>query len=242
MKTSLTSSSLFSPKSVPLDCFLFAHQRQSDSHKKVPPSISEIIHTYAPLQQKAWSHPSKARDSMRSSNCSHQTTYKDELESEPEPVSVVEEAELVSCTYVDSVAEEVKMMLRNQTTPPVIQAPTLSPKPARSQQSCMSDNTSVQGSHQLEGRHPMPPPSNADSAEEISPADLAAWPTQSQAIAEYLHSARLTTLLKLTCSPHASIDNPLVVSLSDLGNTTGYPLVIFLGLGGVRYVSGGQPI
>ncbi|KAF8272977.1 hypothetical protein EI94DRAFT_1783325 [Lactarius quietus] len=211
---------------------------RSDSHKKVPPSISEIIRTYAPPQQQARSRPSAARDSMRSSNHSHQTVYEEELESEPEPVSAVEEAELVSRTSVDSVAEEVKMTLRNQTTSPVVQAPTLSPEPARSQQSCMSENTSVQGSHRLDGRHPTPPPGNADSAEETPPADLAARPTQSQAIAEYLRSARLTTLLKLTRSPHASIDNPLVVSLSDLGNTTGYPLVVFLGLGGVRYVSG----
>jgi hypothetical protein len=66
---------------------------------------------------------------------------KKNYESEPEPVSAIEEAELVSRTSVDSVAEEVRMTLRNQTTSPVVQAPTLSPEPARSQQSCMSENT-----------------------------------------------------------------------------------------------------
>ena len=63
-------------------------------------------------------------------------------------------------------------------------------------------------------------------------------PAASQAIAQYLHSKRLTTLLKLTRSPHASIEHPLTVSLSDLGCSTGYPLVVFLGLGCVRHVMG----
>ncbi|KAH9050495.1 hypothetical protein EDB84DRAFT_1555457 [Lactarius hengduanensis] len=211
---------------------------RSDSQKRVPPSISEIIRAYAPPQQQARSRPSTARDSIRGSSHGHQTLYEEVLESEPEPVSAVEEAELVSRTSVDSVAEEVRKTLRNQTTSPVVQAPALSPQPTRSQQSCMSENTSVLGSPRLEGRRTTPSHNDADLAEETPPADLAPPPTQSQAIAEYLRSARLTTLLRLTRSPHASIDNPLVVSLSDLGSTSGYPLVVFLGLGGVRYVSG----
>lgn len=210
---------------------------RSDSQKRVPPSISEIIRAYAPPQQQARSRPS-TRDSMRLSSHGHQTVYEEEHESEPEPVSAKEEAELVSRTSVDSVAEEVRKTLRNQTTSPVVQAPAHSPEPARSQQSCMSENPSIPDSPRLEGRHASPPHSGIELTEDIPTADLAPRPTQSQAIAEYLRSARLTTLLKLTRSPHASIDNPLVVSLSDLGNTTGYPLVVFLGLGGVRYVSG----
>ncbi|KAH9178883.1 hypothetical protein EDB89DRAFT_2217940 [Lactarius sanguifluus] len=211
---------------------------RSDSQKRVPPSISEIIRAYAPPQQQARSRPSTARDSIRGSSHGHQTLYEEVLESEPEPVSAVEEAELVSRTSVDSVAEEVRKTLRNQTTSPVVQAPALSPQPTRSQQSCMSEDTSVLGSPRLEGRRTTPSHNDADLAEETPPADLAPPPTQSQAIAEYLRSARLTTLLRLTRSPHASIDNPLIVSLSDLGSTSGYPLVVFLGLGGVRYVSG----
>ncbi|KAA1468634.1 hypothetical protein DENSPDRAFT_771150 [Dentipellis sp. KUC8613] len=62
--------------------------------------------------------------------------------------------------------------------------------------------------------------------------------TQAQSIARYLRSARLTTILKLTRSPHASHEHPLTVSLSDLGSPTGFPLVVFLGLGSVRYVMG----
>jgi hypothetical protein len=63
-------------------------------------------------------------------------------------------------------------------------------------------------------------------------------PPASQAIAQYLRSKRLTTLLKLTRSPHASLEHPLTVSLADLGCSTGYPLVVFLGLGCVRHVIG----
>jgi len=63
-------------------------------------------------------------------------------------------------------------------------------------------------------------------------------PTASQAVAQYLRSTRLTTLLKLTRSPHASADNPLLVSLSDLGSANGFPVVVFLGLGCVRHIMG----
>ncbi|KIK71231.1 hypothetical protein GYMLUDRAFT_149162 [Collybiopsis luxurians FD-317 M1] len=62
--------------------------------------------------------------------------------------------------------------------------------------------------------------------------------TPSQAVAQYLRSARLTTLLKLTRSPHASHDNPLTVSLSDLGSQNGFPVLVFLGLGCVRHIMG----
>jgi len=65
-----------------------------------------------------------------------------------------------------------------------------------------------------------------------------AKPSGSQAVAQYLRSARLTTLLKLTRSPHASADNPLTVSLSDLGSPHGHPVVVFLGLGCVRHIMG----
>src|SRR5882762_742747 len=79
----------------------------------------------------------------------------------------------------------------------------------------------------------------ADTVSEAPPIEFASTPkTQSQAIAQYLRSARLTTLLRLTRSPHASLDHPLNVSLSDLGCPTGYPLVVFLGLGSVRYMMG----
>ena len=211
------------------------HPSRSDT-KSIAPSISDIIRAYAPPEQRARSRLSTARDSIKVSSHGHETVY-EEQESEPEPVSAAEEAELVSRTSVDSIAEEVRTTLRNQTTSPVVQAPVLSSQSSRSRHSFVSDH-SIPGSSWSESRRTTPPHIVADTAEEITPVDVAPPRTLSQAIAEYLRSVRLTTLLKLTRSPHASVDNPLIVSLSDLGSSTGYPLVVFLGLGGVRYVSG----
>ena len=212
------------------------HPSRSDT-KSIAPSISDIIRAYAPPEQQARSRLSTARDSLKVSSHGHETVY-EEQESEPEPVSAAEEPEFVSRTSVDSIAEEVRMTLRNQTTSPVVQPPPVqSSQSSRSRHSFMSDR-SMPGSPWSEGRRATPPHIGADTAEEIATVDVAPPPTLSQAIVEYIRSVRLTTLLKLTRSPHASVDNPLVVSLSDLGSSTGYPLVVFLGLGGVRYVSG----
>ena len=209
---------------------------RSDS-KSVAPSISEIIRAYAPPEQQARSRPPTALGSIKASSHGHETVY-EEQESEPEPVSAAEEAEFVSRTSVDSIAEEVRTTLRNQTTSPVVRAPALSSQSSRSRHSFMSERSSVPGSPWSDGRRAMPSHNDGDSTEQVAKVEFTPPPTQSQAIAEYLRSVRLTTLLKLTRSPHASVENPLVVSLSDLGSSRGYPLVVFLGLGGVRYVSG----
>lgn len=206
------------------------------SIKSVTPSISDIIRAYAP-QQQTRSRPPTVRDSLKASSHGHETVY-EEQESEPEPVSAAEEAELVSRTSVDSIAEEVRMTLRNQTTSPVVQAPAMSSQSSRSRHSFMSERSSAPGSLWSDGRRTIPFHNDGDPTERAATVDFTPPPTQSQAIAEYLRSVRLTTLLKLTRPPHASVENPLVVSLSDLGSSTGYPLVVFLGLGGVRYVSG----
>jgi len=227
------SSILRSPLSSPPPSPQFS---RSDC-KSIAPSISEIIRTYAPPEQQGRSRPSTALDSMKASSHGHETVY-EEHESEPEPVSAAEEAELVSRTSVDSIAEEVRITLRNQTTSPVVQAPALSSQSSRSRHSFMSERSSVSAPPWSESRRTTPSHNGVDPVEEVTTADFTPPPTQSQAIAGYLRSVRLTTLLKLTRSPHASIDNPLVVSLSDLGSATGYPLVVFLGLGGVRYISG----
>jgi hypothetical protein len=57
-------------------------------------------------------------------------------------------------------------------------------------------------------------------------------------IVAYLRSTRITTLLRLTRHPHASLEHSLTVSLCDLGDENGLPLVVFLGLGCVRHVMG----
>ena len=215
------------------------HPSRSDtkSIKSVTPSISEIIRAYAPPEQQTRSRPPNVRDSLKASSHGHETVY-EEPESEPEPVSPAEEAELVSRTSVDSIAEEVRVTLRNQTTSPVVQPPAMSSQSSRSRHSFMSERSSLPGSPWSDSRRAIPSHNDGEPTERTPTVEFTPPPTQSQAIAEYLRSVRLTTLLKLTRPPHASAENPLVVSLSDLGSATGYPLIIFLGLGGVRYVSG----
>ncbi|KAA1110208.1 hypothetical protein PGT21_014258 [Puccinia graminis f. sp. tritici] len=52
-------------------------------------------------------------------------------------------------------------------------------------------------------------------------------------IALYLRSTRLTTLIKLQRQ-----QSPMTVSLADVGSPTGHPVIVFLGLGCVRYLVG----
>jgi pimeloyl-ACP methyl ester carboxylesterase len=52
-------------------------------------------------------------------------------------------------------------------------------------------------------------------------------------IALYLRSTRLTTLIKLERQ-----QSPMTVSLADVGSPTGHPVIVFLGLGCVRYLVG----
>lgn len=57
-------------------------------------------------------------------------------------------------------------------------------------------------------------------------------PDSAMAIAQYLRSPRLTKLLTLRRPPHRG----LTVSLADVGNPNGKPVLVFLGLGCVRYL------
>ncbi|PVG03300.1 hypothetical protein CPB86DRAFT_749534 [Serendipita vermifera] len=57
-------------------------------------------------------------------------------------------------------------------------------------------------------------------------------PDSAMAIAQFLRSPRLTRLLTLRKLPHRG----LTVSLADVGNPNGLPVLVFLGLGCVRYL------
>ncbi|CEH12975.1 hypothetical protein CBOM_00925 [Ceraceosorus bombacis] len=70
---------------------------------------------------------------------------------------------------------------------------------------------------------PVPPmPGRKGSAEDKLNTD----------VTQYLRSSRLTRLIKLEQAPYAG----LTVSLADVGAPNGHPVVIFLGLGVVRYI------
>ncbi|KAF8807592.1 hypothetical protein BYT27DRAFT_7099866 [Phlegmacium glaucopus] len=213
--------------------------RPNENRKSVVPSISEIIRNHAPPECQVRSRPSTIRSSsLYSPSTQGHATLHEEVESEPEPLTREEEAELLSRSSIDSVADEVQRTIRSLPKP----APAPPTSAFIRRQSILSDNTSIYSPRSDPGAgsiYSLSAPSSYIS----NPLDTANYnnmvkPTPSQAVAQYLRSARLTTLLKLTRSPHASQDNPLTVSLSDLGCPTGFPVVVFLGLGCVRHIMG----
>lgn len=216
----------------------------ADRPKSVVPSISDIIRTHAPPEGQVRSRPSTARSSSYHGHSQgHSNVLQEEVESEPEPVTLEEEAELLSRSSIDSVADEVQRTLRSQLlTKP--RPPTAPPSSFAQRHSNFSDNTSIYSPRSDPGAPSAYAVSISSHAYPQSPlndtsfSSLSKPPSASQEVAKYLRSARLTTLLRLTRSPHASSDNPLTVSLSDLGNPTGYPVVVFLGLGCVRHIMG----
>lgn len=215
---------------------------QIENRKSVVPSISEIIRAHAPPEGQTRSRPSTIRSSSLYTPSHGHGTVHEEVESEPEPLTVEEETELLSRSSIDSVADEVQRTLRHQNTikPP----PSAPPSAFLKRHSVISDNASVYSPRSDPGAASSIYSSSAASIyqQPSSPLDVTFLsllkPSPSQAVAQYLRSARLTTLLHLTRSPHASPDNPLTVSLSDLGNPGGFPVVVFLGLGCVRHIMG----
>jgi hypothetical protein len=232
-----------------------SQQRAADiNFPKVNPSIDEIINKYAPgskNKKAANSAPdviyfNGSAQTSSNSQSSRQVSL-DGDEPVMVPLTAEEEAEFLSRSSVDSVAEEVRNTIQNHAKPHSVARP---PERARSfaqRQSVYSDSMvdmSIRSPRSDAGHEPSIYSFSA-SSEAAQPVNFDFVgtrsfkpPSASQAIAKYLRSARLTTLLKLTCAPHASRDHPLTVSLSDLGSPTGFPLVVFLGLGGVRHVMG----
>ncbi|KAJ7597243.1 hypothetical protein C8J56DRAFT_851306 [Mycena floridula] len=211
-----------------------------DMPKTVAPSISEIIRAYAPPEGNLRSKPSLSRTPSRAySQQSHgHATVREESEPDSEALMVAEDTEAVSRSSIDSIADEVLRTLKTQTSMRPIIGPISS---FTRRQSTISDNTSLYSPRSDGGAASIYASSITSHPTHSSPYDnmtSLAKQAPSQAVAQYLRSARLTTLLKLTRSPHASQDNPLTVSLSDLGSPSGFPVVVFLGLGCVRHIMG----
>ncbi|KAK0208548.1 hypothetical protein DFS33DRAFT_1304287 [Desarmillaria ectypa] len=212
--------------------------------KSIAPSISDIIRAYAPPEAQLRSRASLTCSYSYAHSHGHATLV-EESEPDPEPLTLEEEADLLSRSSIDSVADEVRRTLRNQNA--MKSVPTPPPPPPSSymkRQSTISADTASICSPRSDGGtasiHSMSvasthPPSSFENTNLLASLSK---PSPAQAVAQYLRSARLTTLLKLTRSPHASSDNPLTVSLSDLGSPTGIPVVVFLGLGCVRHIMG----
>lgn len=219
----------------------FPARAVSPTRKTSAPSISDIIRAYAPPEATVRARPSLSRAPSMAHSHGHATVH-EMSEPEPEPLSLGEETEVVSRSSIDSIADEIQQTLRNQ---PVIKAtPPPPPSAYLKRHSTFSDNVSYYSPRSDSGAASIYASSVTSSQPPLSPFDTSNFMpsltkgSPSQAVAQYLRSTRLTTLLKLTRSPHASQDNPLTVSLSDLGSPTGFPVVVFLGLGCVRHIMG----
>ncbi|OSD06058.1 hypothetical protein PYCCODRAFT_1431877 [Trametes coccinea BRFM310] len=217
---------------------------QTSPQRTVAPSISEIIRAHAPPGQQV-----RSRKSSYATSYGHGSQQTHGKCPEPEPVveakAAEEEGDLISRSSVDTLAEEIQRTIQaekrasvaNRTIHkaksfqyahpvPESSRPASSPRTdSRRESSIFSYSTTI-------SEQPPLPPLDAMGLTKV-PVN-----SPSQTIAQYLRSTRLTTLLRLTRSPHASRGNPLTVSLSDLGSPTGFPLVVFLGLGCVRHIMG----
>lgn len=223
----------------------------SVENRKVPvPTISEIVRNFSTPAAHI-NRPYIARSSSLYTPSSHaHSTIHDDAESEPEThpragEEEEEEPEFLSRSSIDSVADEVQRTIRNQNQ--IRPQPCSLPPPTptfKNRYSIISDNgSSIYSPRSDPGGAPsvysFSAPSSYFASSPLESTFLnMSKPTAAQVVAQYLRSTRLTTLLKLTRSPHASADNPLTVSLSDLGSPNGFPIVVFLGLGCVRHVMG----
>lgn len=225
-----------------------------ENRKVLVPSISEIVRNYAPPSAHL-TRPYTVRSSSLYTPSSHaHSIVHDDPESDlethtraPAQEEEEEEPEFLSRSSIDSVADEVQRTIRNQNQ--IRPQPRSLPPPTptttfKNRYSIVSDNaSSIYSPRSDPGGAPSLYSFSAPSSYfPPSPLDSSflnmTKPNPSQAVAQYLRSVRLTTLLKLTRSPHASADNPLTVSLSDLGSANGFPVVVFLGLGCVRHIMG----
>ncbi|KAF9229513.1 hypothetical protein BS17DRAFT_743665 [Gyrodon lividus] len=212
--------------------------------RTVIPSISEIIRNHAPHTVQQRSCPPSVRTPSCGHSNGHSVCVEDE-ESEPEPLTADEEAVLLTRSSMDSIEDEVRRTYNNQKNSRVTASLRngAGAPPLASLHSNASDGSSVclgmRGAPSDTYTHSSSTASAPASQQSFDPIQFSMSPTSmSQAIAEYLHSARLTTLLRLTRYPHASLDHPLTVSLADMGDPNGFPLIVFLGLGCVRHLLG----
>lgn len=246
-KSSPTTSTFPSQPTPPI------HHKVADvEFPRVNPSIDEIIHKYSSVKTKSptpsVSGPIKSHDTVlspvRTSKPKSQTSAP-AAEPDSSPGDASEDTEMVSRSSVDSVTAEAMKTARTQQVAFSRKRP-----PLQHTRSFANNRASVYSDHTIDlgGRSPRSENGHEPSIYSYSVQSEPTYeflslpgskhPPASQAIAQYLRSKRLTTLLKLTRSPHASLEYPLTVSLADLGCSTGYPLVVFLGLGCVRHVIG----
>lgn len=186
------------------------------SHKIL--SIDDIVSKHQPTQL----HPRKVGHSAgptlpSTSRPRSRTTTEDSAISQ-------------SRSSIDSITGEILQSIQQQSC-------DRSPQTLYHARSQPSFSTPVTG----QNRHRLPgscsdSPSDCLSNASLMPSDdsrsPSSTPTTNEEITRYLRSARLTRLLTLRRPPN----HHLVVSLADVGSEDGHPVVIYLGLGSVRYL------
>ncbi|KAF9513448.1 hypothetical protein BS47DRAFT_968739 [Hydnum rufescens UP504] len=212
-----------------------AHQGSSPHHESPPsprvivPSISDIIRAHAPEQLKV--RPNHPR--------SFTTTTPSAVPELDEEVDHID-----SRSSMDSVAEEA---LRTATTSTV---KTSGLHHAKSVPNRMGSLTPSRASSTASPRSPSFPHSPTSDIYRFNPSEISIAlsttgphptnpkgsrpPSPTQEMAQYLRSPRLTRLI--TLRKHAN--SGITVSLADVGSPTGRPVILFLGLGCVRYIIG----
>jgi pimeloyl-ACP methyl ester carboxylesterase len=209
-----------------IDDIVRNHSDKTKPSRHPAQSIDEIIrrHAKTPSRSGAKSAPAsiaaRGRPSMNGYNASS-FSFSD-LAAHQED----DEASGVSRSSIDSVAEEIARTItlesetRQRTLRPTQSSRTL--PQSRSQPALRRTVTNdSQSSASYNNLRLSPPQSYQDS--------LASHELE---IAQYLRSPRLTRLVTLMRPPNQR----LTVSVADVGSPTGHPVIVFLGLGCVRYL------
>lgn len=219
-------TSFSSHKAPPVPPIPFQHRPAQEAIPSIDDIISQHRHQLRiPLPRFSRATSAPAPDTTRSAF---------------EPVA--EESELESRASVDSVTREVMHRISHApvwTAPPPMTTRTL--HHARSQPSLSStsylpapprrrqESLCSASYSQIDSSDAMPSP--ASSLCNFGP-QLGCATSGSLDLAAYLRSTRLTRLLILRRPPN----HGLTVSLADLGMEDGHPVLVFLGLGCVRYL------
>ncbi|KAF8528130.1 hypothetical protein BU17DRAFT_61438 [Hysterangium stoloniferum] len=229
--------------------------RSSQSQSAPPPkgisdsntSIDEIVRKFVSIND---TPPRTPVPSINEIIRAHKPAHKPYISvtTTPSPPSPVHEDterqsmdEAVSRSSMDSVAEEVQRSLKVARTHPAaaLQHARTFPRGSPGEEASQSPFTPSRRSDVI-NRSPSvsshssnttpPSPYNNQNGSFINSLD----PDSNHALATFLRSPRLTRLLKLRRHPNQRLQ----VSFSDLGSSTGKPIVVFLGLGSVRYIMG----
>lgn len=195
------------------------------SRPSAVPSIQDIIRTHAPELAKT-----KMGRPQRPSTSPALPTSLEETEHDEDPAGR---------SSLDSITNEARVTVQKAQNSPLHHAKSFPTRPFGPPPSTYGGLRSMRYSESEQDL----PPANPRYAQSVVSASSYGYeisstvftpppPDSAMAIAQYLRSPRLTRLMTLRKPPHRG----LTVSLADVGNPNGLPVLVFLGLGCVRYL------